>query len=128
MSQDNRFGLILTIHPSSLRLHPFRPAPGSASYIRLHLATLRGILGEEAPMTPYAPYPLNLLRDWLHRRRWWVRLVMALVLVPWFGYFAHTRMTTPPGSRSALTDWSTDSRPANGDSSTDQSKEMAAAM
>ncbi len=47
-------------------------------------------------MTPYAPYPLNLVRDWLIRRRWWVRLVLAVVLVPWFGHFAYTRCTGQP--------------------------------
>ena len=47
-------------------------------------------------MEPYAPYPLNLVRDWLHRRRWWIRLVIALVLVPYFGHFVYTRWTTMP--------------------------------
>lgn len=47
-------------------------------------------------MDPYAPYPLNLVRDWLHRRRWWVRLALAVVLVPWFGHFAYTRWTGKP--------------------------------
>ena len=47
-------------------------------------------------MEPYAPYPLNLLRDWLHRRRWWIRLVLAIVLVPYLAHFAYTRWTTTP--------------------------------
>ncbi|NLE57299.1 MAG: hypothetical protein GX616_02985 [Planctomycetes bacterium] len=47
-------------------------------------------------MTPYAPYPLSLVRDWFDRRRWWIRLALAAVLVPWFGYFAYTRCTGQP--------------------------------
>jgi len=47
-------------------------------------------------MDPYAPYPLNLVRDWFYRRRWWVRLALAVVLMPWFGHFAYTRWMGEP--------------------------------
>jgi len=47
-------------------------------------------------MKPYAPYPLNLLQDWIERHQWQSRLALALVLIPWFGHFAYTRITTGP--------------------------------
>ncbi|GMU23323.1 MAG: hypothetical protein AMXMBFR13_34020 [Phycisphaerae bacterium] len=47
-------------------------------------------------MTPYAPYPLNLLRNWTHRGRWWIRLASSILLLPLFGYFAFTRLTAHP--------------------------------
>lgn len=49
-------------------------------------------------MEPYAPYPLDLVRDWLRRRRWWVRLAVAVVLVPWGGYRAQDLMGGPADS------------------------------
>ncbi len=36
------------------------------------------------------------LHLWVDRRRWWVRLAFAVVVIPWFVHFAYTRMTTPP--------------------------------
>ncbi|MGQ9649354.1 MAG: hypothetical protein ACUVXJ_04525 [Phycisphaerae bacterium] len=57
-------------------------------------------------MDPYAPYPLNLVRDWLHRWRWWVRLALVVVLVPRFGHFAYTRMTTRPAAPYIAGGWS----------------------
>jgi len=51
---------------------------------------------ESHEWTPYAPYPFNLLRDGLHRRRWWVRLVIAIIVLPWLIPFAYTRLTTLP--------------------------------
>ena len=47
-------------------------------------------------MEPYAPYPLNLLRDGLHRWRWRVRLVLAVVLVPYGLYWTYARCTIMP--------------------------------
>ncbi len=47
-------------------------------------------------MEPYAPYPLNVLRDWLHRRRWWIRCLLAVALVPYLGHFTYTRWTMQP--------------------------------
>lgn len=49
-------------------------------------------------MEPYAPYPLDLVRDWLRRRRWWVRLAAALVVVGWGGYWAQDLMRVPEDS------------------------------
>jgi hypothetical protein len=49
-------------------------------------------------MEPYAPYPLDLVRDWLRRRRWWVRLAVALVVVGWGGYWAQDVMRVPEDS------------------------------
>jgi hypothetical protein len=77
-------------------------------------------------MTPYAPYPLNLVRDWFHRRRWWVRLLLALVLVPWFGHFAYTRMTTRPAK--PFSSWNLDPGLAIPDPSVDRTREMVAAI
>ncbi len=47
-------------------------------------------------MTPYAPYPLNLLRDGLHRWRWVIRGVMTAVLVPWAVFWAYSRLSDEP--------------------------------
>ncbi len=47
-------------------------------------------------MTPYAPYPLNLLRDGLHRWRWVIRGVLTAVLVPWAVFWAHGRWNAEP--------------------------------
>ncbi|HPD29600.1 MAG TPA: hypothetical protein PLL20_06375 [Phycisphaerae bacterium] len=78
-------------------------------------------------MTPYAPYPLNLVRDWFDRRRWWVRLVLAVVLVPWFGYFAYTRMTTRPAAPYIAGGWS-DAGLAIPDPAVDVSVQLANAL
>lgn len=82
-------------------------------------------------MDPYAPYPLNLVRDWFHRRRWWVRLALAVVLVPWFGHFAYTRWTGKPGRPLNLygtdpTDW--DAVLPVPDPAVDRTSEMVAAI
>ncbi len=39
---------------------------------------------------------LDAVHARLHRWRWRVRLVLAIVLVPWFAHFAYVRMTTLP--------------------------------
>lgn len=77
-------------------------------------------------MQPHAPYPLNLLRDGLHRRCWWVRLVLAAVLVPWFGYFAYTRITARPAKPFA--NWSLDAGLAVPDPAVDRTRDLVATM
>ena len=37
---------------------------------------------------------LDSMEAWVRRRRWWIRLAVALVLIPWLGHFVYTRMTT----------------------------------
>lgn len=80
-------------------------------------------------MQPYAPYPLNRLRDWLDRRRWWVRLALAVLLVPWFGQFAYVRVTTPSAGR-PYDPWTFNLNPALAfpDPSVDRTKDLVAAI
>jgi hypothetical protein len=77
-------------------------------------------------MEPYAPYPLNLVRDWFHCRRWWVRLTLAVVLVPWFGHFAYTRIATRPVT--PIDPWNSDFGLAVPDPAVDRTSDMAAAI
>jgi len=49
----------------------------------------------------------DAVHAWVHRRRWWIRLAVGVILVPWFLQYAYTRMTTLPAAPSALTAWST---------------------
>ncbi len=82
-------------------------------------------------MTPYAPYPLNLVRDWFHRWRWWVRLVLALILAPWFGHFSYTRWTGKPAERLdsySLGSAAWDSVLTPPDPAVDRTKDMATAI
>lgn len=50
-------------------------------------------------MRPYAPYPLNLVRDWSEAKRWRIRLVLVVVLLPWLSRFVYVRWTTTPPAR-----------------------------
>lgn len=45
---------------------------------------------------------LDAMEAWVHRHRWWVRLVAAAVLVPWLSWFVYTRTTTLPPLRGDL--------------------------
>lgn len=47
-------------------------------------------------MQPYAPYPLNLIRDGYHRRRWLIRIVLAIILVPCIFFWTWNRLTATP--------------------------------
>lgn len=36
------------------------------------------------------------MQAWFHRWRWWTRLALAVIILPWFGRFTYVRMTTLP--------------------------------
>ncbi|UCD29863.1 MAG: hypothetical protein JSV03_05120, partial [Planctomycetota bacterium] len=39
---------------------------------------------------------IEALRDWLHRRRWRNRLIIAIIIAPFLGHFVYTRLTVSP--------------------------------
>lgn len=53
-------------------------------------------------MNPQMLDMLDAIHAWFHRKRWWIRLALTAVLVPWFGRFAYLRMTTPPADPKGL--------------------------
>ncbi len=71
----------------------------------------------------------NALGERVYRRRWWIRAVAAVILLPWFGHFAYTRMATmPPLPRVDPYNWNLDFAINKPPPELDRTKDLAAAV